>query len=166
MLLMPDASTALLDPFAEVPTLSVLCEIVQPGTYEPYSKDPRQVAKRAEEYLRSTGVADTMYVGPECEFFVFDEVSYTSSENESRYKVDSSEGHWNCGTSSAVKMPRKPGTLLAAEVSMLRTRACGIGLVRVLQNAMRSARKSSAYFARPVTFARTSTGVKSFPMSL
>ena len=54
MLLMPDASTALLDPFAEVPTLSVLCEIVEPGTYEPYSKDPRQVAKRAEEYLRST----------------------------------------------------------------------------------------------------------------
>src|ERR671924_2140729 len=67
MLLMPDASTAILDPFTEVPTLSVLCEIVEPGTYAPYSKDPRKVAKRAEEYLRSTGIADTMYVGPECE---------------------------------------------------------------------------------------------------
>src|SRR5881398_3751520 len=98
MILMPDASSALLDPFTEVPTLSVLCEIVEPGTYKPYSKDPRKVAKRAEEYLRSTGVADTMYVGHECEFFVFDEVSYTSCENESRYKVDSSEGHWNSGT--------------------------------------------------------------------
>ena len=97
MILMPDASTAILDPFTEVPTLSLVCEIVEPGTYAPYAKDPRKVAKRAEEYLRSTGIADTMYVGPECEFFVFDEVSYTSRENEARYKVDSAEGHWNSG---------------------------------------------------------------------
>ncbi len=100
MILMPDASTAILDPFTEVPTLSLVCEIVEPGTYAPYAKDPRKVAKRAEEYLRSTGIADTMYVGPECEFFVFDEVSYTSSSNEARYKVDSAEGHWNSGDPS------------------------------------------------------------------
>ncbi|HET8528135.1 MAG TPA: type I glutamate--ammonia ligase [Gaiellaceae bacterium] len=98
MILMPDSSTAILDPFAEAPTLSLLCEVVEPGTYAPYAKDPRKVAKRAEEYLRSTGIADTMYVGPECEFFVFDEVSYASCENESRYRVDSAEGHWNSGT--------------------------------------------------------------------
>src|SRR6058998_394637 len=97
MLLMPDASSAMLDPFTEAPTLSLVCEIADPLTHEPYAKDPRRVAKRAEEFLRSTGVADTCYVGPECEFFVFDEVSYTSGPNEARYKVDSSEGHWNSG---------------------------------------------------------------------
>src|SRR3989440_6970353 len=100
MLLMPDAGSALLDPFTEVPTLSLLCEIADPITHEPYAKDPRPVAKRAEEFLRSTGVADTCYVGPECEFFVFDEVSYTSGPNEARYKVDSAEGHWNSGDPS------------------------------------------------------------------
>ena len=97
MLLLPDPSTAILDPFTEVPTLSLLCEIVDPVTLAPYAKDPRQVARRAEEYLRSTGIADTCYVGPECEFFVFDEVSYASSPNEARYRVDSAEGHWNSG---------------------------------------------------------------------
>jgi glutamine synthetase len=97
MLLMPDASTAILDPFTEVPTLSLLCEIAEPVTLEPYAKDPRRVAKRAEDYLRASGIADTCFFGPECEFFVFDEVSYTSSANEARYKVNSSEGHWNSG---------------------------------------------------------------------
>src|SRR5213593_590274 len=97
MILMPDASTAILDPFTEAPTLSLLCEIAEPVSLAPYAKDPRRVAKRAEDYLRSTGIADTCYIGPECEFFVFDEVSYTSGPNEARYKVDSSEGHWNSG---------------------------------------------------------------------
>ena len=74
MLLMPDASSAILDPFTEAPTLSLICEIADPLTRQPYAKDPRRIAKRAEEYLRSTGIADTAYMGPECEFFVFDEV--------------------------------------------------------------------------------------------
>jgi glutamine synthetase len=97
LLLMPDASTALLDPFTEAPTLSLICEIADPITREPYHKDPRQIAKRAEQYLRDSGIADTCYVGPECEFFVFDEVSYVNNQNEARYKVDSAEGHWNSG---------------------------------------------------------------------
>jgi glutamine synthetase len=97
MILMPDPSSAILDPYTEVPTLSLLCEIAEPVTLAPYNKDPRRVAKRAEEYLRATGIADTCYVGPECEFFVFDEVSYTNVANEARYKVNSSEGHWNSG---------------------------------------------------------------------
>jgi glutamine synthetase len=97
MLLLPLPETALLDPFCETPTLSLVCEIADPLTREPYARDPRGVATRAEAYLRSTGIADTCYVGPECEFFVFDEVSYTSRENEARYKVDSAEGHWNSG---------------------------------------------------------------------
>ncbi len=97
MLLMPVASTALLDPFCEAPTLSVICEIVDPVTKKPYGRDPRRVARRAEEYLRSTGIADTSYFGPECEFFVFDEVSYELGPNRSHYYVDSGEGHWNSG---------------------------------------------------------------------
>src|SRR5438876_8791430 len=97
MLLMPDASSALLDPFTDTPTVSLVCEIADPITREPYAKDPRRIARRAEEYLRSTGIADTCFVGPECEFFVFDEVSYELGPNASHYAVDSPEGYWNSG---------------------------------------------------------------------
>src|SRR5213078_2435032 len=97
MLLMPDASSAVLDPFAAAPTLSLLCEIVDPVTREPYAKDPRRIAKRAEEYLRETGVADTAYIGPECEFFVLDTVSYELADHKAHYEIDSEEGHWNSG---------------------------------------------------------------------
>jgi glutamine synthetase len=97
MLLVPDPASAILDPFAEAPTLSLVCEIADPITGEPYPKDPRQVARRAEEHLRATGIADTCYVGPECEFFVFDSVSYELGPNAARYEVDSPEGNWNSG---------------------------------------------------------------------
>src|SRR6266540_3659246 len=97
MLLMPDAASAILDPFTEAPTLSVICEIADPISKEGYGKDPRRISRAAEEYLLSTGIADTAYMGPECEFFVFDEVSYALGPNEARYLVDSAEGHWNSG---------------------------------------------------------------------
>jgi glutamine synthetase len=97
MLLMPQADTAILDPATEAPTISLVCEILDPITREPYAKDPRRVARRAEEYLRSTGIADTAYFGPECEFFVFDEVSYELGPNASHFAVDSAEGYWNSG---------------------------------------------------------------------
>jgi glutamine synthetase len=97
MLLVPQADTAILDPFTETPTLSILCEIVDPVTREPYGKDPRRIARRAEEYLRSTGIADTSYFGPESEFFVFDSVAYDMQVNGAKYEVDSAEGHWNSG---------------------------------------------------------------------
>jgi glutamine synthetase len=97
MLLVPQSETAVLDPATQVPTLSLICEIVDPVTREPYAKDPRRIARRAEEYLRSTGIADTAYFGPECEFFVFDEVSYDLGPNRSHYSVDSAEGYWNSG---------------------------------------------------------------------
>ena len=97
MLLMPDPSSAILDPATEAATLSLVCEIVDPVTKEGYSRDPRQVAKRAEEYLRQTGIADTCFIGPECEFFVFDEVSYDLGPNAAHYSVDSPEGFWNSG---------------------------------------------------------------------
>jgi glutamine synthetase len=98
MLLMPDASSAVLDPFCATPTLSLLCEVVDPITREPYSKDPRRIAMRAEEHLRATGIADTAYFGPECEFFVLDSVSYELADHKSHYEIDSAEGHWNSGT--------------------------------------------------------------------
>jgi glutamine synthetase len=97
MLLMPQAETAILDPFTETPTLSLVCEIVDPITKEPYSRDPRRVARRAEAYLRETGIADTSFFGPECEFFVFDEATFELGPNKSHYFVDSVEGHWNSG---------------------------------------------------------------------
>ena len=97
MLLMPDPSSAILDPATEAPTLSLVCEIADPITREPYAKDPRGVARRAEEHLRASGIADTAYFGPECEFFVFDEVHYDLGPNRSHYSVDSAEGYWNSG---------------------------------------------------------------------
>jgi glutamine synthetase len=97
MLLMPQADTAILDPFAEAPTLSLVCEILDPVTREPYGKDPRRIARKAEEHLVSSGVADTAYFGPECEFFVLDSVSYQLADHTSHYAIDSAEGHWNSG---------------------------------------------------------------------
>jgi glutamine synthetase len=97
MLLMPDASSAILDPFTEQPTLSLICEIADPVTRDGYGRDPRRIARRAEEYLRASGIADTAYFGPECEFFVFDEVHYDLAVNRAHYSVDSAEGHWNSG---------------------------------------------------------------------
>jgi glutamine synthetase len=97
MLLIPDASSAILDPFTAEPTLSLLCEIRDPVTGGPYSKDPRHVARKAEDYLRSTGIADTAYIGPESEFFVFDSVSYDLEPQRTGFALDSSEAHWNSG---------------------------------------------------------------------
>ena len=97
MILMPDASTAVLDPFTEEVTLNVRCDIVEPATMQGYSRDPRSVAKRAEEYMRSTGIADTVLIGPEPEFFVFDDVKWGDDMSGAFYKIDSEEACWNTG---------------------------------------------------------------------
>jgi glutamine synthetase len=97
MLLLPQPETAILDPFTATPTLSLVCEIADPLTKRPYGRDPRGVARRAEQHLLASGIADTVYFGPECEFFVFDEVSYELGPNRSHYLVDSVEGSWNSG---------------------------------------------------------------------
>jgi glutamine synthetase len=86
-----------LDPFTAEPTLSLICEIADPLTREPYHRDPRRIARRAEAHLETTGIADAANFGPECEFFVFDEVSYELDIQKSSYAVDSAEGHWNSG---------------------------------------------------------------------
>jgi glutamine synthetase len=95
MIFIPDADSAFLDPFFSVPTLSLTCDIVDAITKQPYPKDPRTIAAKAEAYLKSTGVGDTAYFGPEPEFFVFDEVRYSEGPNRASYVVDSKEGIWN-----------------------------------------------------------------------
>jgi glutamine synthetase len=95
MIFIPDADTAFMDPFFSVPTLSLTCDIVDAITHQPYPKDPRTIAAKAEAYLKSTGVGDTSYFGPEPEFFVFDEVRFSSSINAASYFLDSAEGLWN-----------------------------------------------------------------------
>ncbi len=97
MLLMPDATTAIMDPFTAVPTLSLVCNVAEPGTFAPYTRDPRHVAAKAEEYLRKSGVAEASFWGPEAEFFIFDSVRYTSNGHQQIAEIDSEEGHWNMG---------------------------------------------------------------------
>jgi glutamine synthetase len=97
MKLMPDLATAFLDPFRAAKTLNLSFSIVEPRTGEPYGRDPRQVASKSEEYLRSTGIADTVYFGPEAEFYVFDDVRFQTAENTGFYHIDSIEGAWNTG---------------------------------------------------------------------
>ncbi len=97
MILIPDPDTAFVDPFLEVPTLAVICNVYDPITRQPYSRDPRYVARKAEAYLKQTGIADISYWGPEAEFFLFNDVRYSVTSNESFYKIDSREGWWNSG---------------------------------------------------------------------
>ena len=95
MTLMPDAESAVMDPFMEEPTLVLRCDIIEPVTMQGYDRDPRTIAKRAEAYLQSTGIADTAYFGPEPEFFVFDDVRWGADISGSFVKVDSEEAEWN-----------------------------------------------------------------------
>ena len=97
MLAMPDPATAFLDPFCDVPTLSVTCTIAETGTLEAYNRDPRGIAQRAEKYMASLGIGDAAYFGPEAEFFIFDNVQYDAQNNSTFYTVDSSEAVWNTG---------------------------------------------------------------------
>lgn len=97
MLLLIDPDTAFLDPVAELPTLVISCDVYDPITKQPYNRDPRYVARKAEAYLKQTGIGDTAFFGPEAEFFIFDNVRYASGTNESFYEIDSSEGWWNSG---------------------------------------------------------------------
>ena len=98
MVLMPDATTALLDPFTEETTLIIRCDILEPATMQGYDRDPRSIAKRAEEFLKSSGIADTVLFGPEPEFFIFDDVRFGNTMGGSFFKVDAEEAAWNSAT--------------------------------------------------------------------
>ena len=101
-------STAKMDPFFEVPTLVLICDIKDPITFESYSRDPRFIARKVENYLKSTGIGDTVYIGPEAEFFIFDDIRFESAQNRAFYEIDSIEGAWNTGRDEGPNLGYKP----------------------------------------------------------
>ncbi|MHB9033733.1 MAG: type I glutamate--ammonia ligase [Anaerolineae bacterium] len=113
MLLIPDATTAFIDPIFEVPTLDIICDVYDPVTLQPYGRDPRYVARKAGAYLKQTGIADTAYIGPEAEFFIFSDVRYGADANYAFHRIDSPEGWWNSskdeGTHLGSQIPPKRG---------------------------------------------------------
>ncbi len=108
MILIPDPTTVIVDPACETPTASVVCDIYDPLTRKPYSRDPRYIAKKAEDYLRATGIATDCYFGPECEFFLFNDVRYDQNEQSGYYYLDSMEGEWNTGRDEKPNLGYKP----------------------------------------------------------
>jgi glutamine synthetase len=108
MLIIPDPNTMFVDPFIEQPTLSLICDVYEPSTKEKYTRCPRNIAQKAEAYLISTGIADTVFYGPEAEFFVFDDVRFDSQPNSQFYFVDSIEGRWNTGRDEDPNLAYKP----------------------------------------------------------
>lgn len=108
MVLIPDEATAFLDPFCEVKTLVLICDVQDPTSHQRYTRDPRYVAQKAEAYLNYTGVGDVAYFGPEAEFFVFDDVRYSQDSNHAYYFVDSVEGNWNTGREEHPNLGNKP----------------------------------------------------------
>ncbi len=108
MLVIPDATTAKIDPFFKVPTLVLICDISDPITHESYTRDPRNIAKKVDAYLKSTGIGDTAFIGPEAEFFIFDDIRYESQTNGAFYAIDSVEGTWNTGRCEEPNLGYKP----------------------------------------------------------
>ena len=108
MVFKPDATSAVMDPFYAQPTLSLICDIEDAVTRQPYSRDPRYIARKAEQYLKSTGIGDTAYFGPEPEFFIFESVRFNEGPNTSFYEIDSTEGRWNVGKGEGPNLGYKP----------------------------------------------------------
>jgi glutamine synthetase len=108
MLLVPDPATSFLDPFTAAPTLVLICDVKDPVTGEWYTRDPRRIAKKAEAYLKSSGIADTAYFGPEAEFYIFDDVRFSQGYNHGYYHIDSVEGFWNSGREEKPNLGYKP----------------------------------------------------------
>lgn len=108
MLLMPDPDTAFVDPCLKVPTLVLMCDIADPITGEPYSRDPRYVALKAERFLIDTGIATTSYWGPEAEFYIFNSVRYDQNAHEGYYHIDAEEGIWNSGHNGSPNLAHRP----------------------------------------------------------
>ena len=108
MLVIPDPTTAVMDPFTERPTLSLICDIQDPLTRESYDRDPRNIAKKAVKFLQSTGLGDSVVIGPEPEFFIFDSVRFEQRQNMGYYEVDSVEGVWNSGEDGGQNLGYKP----------------------------------------------------------
>lgn len=108
MIVIPDPATAKIDPFFKVPTLVLIGNIADPLTREPYTRDPRHIAQKAEAYLKSSGIGDTVFIGPEPEFFIFDDVKFATEKNLSYYEVDSVGGIWNSAREESPNLGYKP----------------------------------------------------------
>ncbi|MFA7288148.1 MAG: type I glutamate--ammonia ligase [Melioribacteraceae bacterium] len=108
MLIIPDPETMFFDPFIAAPTLSLICDVYEPATKEKYSRCPRNIAQKADAFLKSTGLADMAFFGPEAEFFIFDDVQFDSSPNSAFYHLDSIEGKWNSGRDEGPNLGYKP----------------------------------------------------------
>ena len=108
MLVVPDPKTAFVDPFSIHKTLVIICDIRQPKTLKPYTRDPRNIAIKAEEFMRESGIADTAFFGPEAEFFIFDDLRFDQNEHSGYYFVDSKEGRWNSGRDEKPNLGYKP----------------------------------------------------------
>src|SRR6202022_3945380 len=106
--LFPDPSTARLDPCLEVPTMWIVCDIKDPINREPYSRDPRYIARKAEAYLRETGIADPSFWGPEAEFYIFNSIRFDQNAHEGYYLIDSEEGIWNSGSNGTANLGYRP----------------------------------------------------------
>ncbi|MAJ29371.1 type I glutamate--ammonia ligase, partial [bacterium TMED181] len=108
MLVVPDPSTAWIDPFPKMKTLVLVCDIKDPITHESYSRDPRNIARKAEAYLQNSGLGDQAFFGPEAEFFIFDDIRFDQNEHSGFYFVDSIEGRWNTGRDEGPNLGYKP----------------------------------------------------------
>jgi glutamine synthetase len=108
MLLIPDPETATIDPVLGVPTMFLICNVVDPITREPYTRDPRHIAQKAEAYLRRTGIADVAYFGPEAEFYIFNSLRFDQDSHSGYYYIDSEEGIWNSGANGTANLAYRP----------------------------------------------------------
>ena len=128
MQLMPDPNTANIDPFFEEPTLILTCDVVEPGDGKPYERDPRSLAKRAEAYMKASGLGDAAYFGPEPEFFIFDSVRWQVDMSGCFCKIESEEASWNIGQGVRARQFRLPadgqGRLLPDAADRLASRTC------------------------------------------
>ncbi len=121
MIMKPDPNSAFLDPFRAVPTLGIFCDIIEPRTGQPYNRDPRSIAAKALAYLKTTGIGDLAYMGPEPEFFVFDGMRYSSDPRQGMYMIDTCEGPWTSGREGSLgnAIPFKAGYAPAAPLDTL-----------------------------------------------
>src|SRR6266566_9407548 len=108
MLLMPDPTTAYVDPTLDVPTLVLMCDVAEPGSREPYSRDPRYIARKAERFLAESGIAATSYWGPEIEFYIFNSLRFDQTGHRAFYEIDSEEGMWNSGANGTPNLAHRP----------------------------------------------------------
>src|SRR6056297_3305768 len=108
MIVKPVPSSAFIDPFTQHKTLVLICNIADPLTGEDYTRDPRNIARKAEKYITSSGIADVAYFGPEAEFFILDDIRFDQNEHEGYYFIDSVEGRWNTGRAEGPNLGYKP----------------------------------------------------------